>query len=176
MAFFKKNTKKADNKDVKVEHKPKNNEVTTEKKQSMKELYSGNNTVKTVKKSKKIKKIEKSEVAVKKDVEKVEKIALKKKDKYGSAFRVLVRPLITEKISNLSELNKYAFEVYLDANKIEIAKAINEVYGVMPTKVNIIRMKGKVVRVGKIKGRRKKWKKAIITLSKGENINIYEGI
>jgi len=99
-----------------------------------------------------------------------------KAGKAGNAYRVLVRPLITEKVAKLSAQNKYAFEIFNKTNKIEVAKAIKEVYGVKPTAVNIVSVKGKRVRSGKVSGRRKDWKKAIVTLSKGQEIKVYEGV
>jgi large subunit ribosomal protein L23 len=94
----------------------------------------------------------------------------------GFAYRTLVKPLITEKAANLSSEGKYAFEVEGKANKIEIANAINEVYGIKPTSVNIVNVNGKKVRQGRTLGKRKDWKKAIVTLPKGNTINIYEGV
>ncbi len=94
----------------------------------------------------------------------------------SSAFRVLLRPLVTEKGSHLGVLNKYLFEVDYNTNKIEVAKAIEAAYGVKPTKVNIIKLAGKVMRRGRTVGRRKNWKKAIVTLPEGKTIQIYEGI
>lgn len=90
--------------------------------------------------------------------------------------RLLVKPLVTEKATNLSAENKYVFVVKNKANKIEVAKAIESVYGVKPLEVNIINMKGKQVSRGRIRGQRKDWKKAIVTLAKGETITIYEGV
>ena len=98
------------------------------------------------------------------------------KRKYGNAHRILVKPLVTEKASVMGPLNKYFFEVARDANKIETAKAIQDVYGVKPVSINIIRMRGKSVRHGRTMGKRKDWKKAIVTLRKGESIKIYEGV
>ena len=100
----------------------------------------------------------------------------KKETKAGNAYRVLVRPLITEKATHQGVENKYIFEVALKANKIEVAKAIKEVYGVKPLAVNIIRNLGKNVRYGRMTGKRKDWKKAIVTLSQGETIKVYEGV
>jgi large subunit ribosomal protein L23 len=94
----------------------------------------------------------------------------------GQAYRVLIKPMITEKATNLSAVNQYIFMVANDANKIEVAKAINEVYGVKPVSVNIVSVKGKKVSRGRITGKRKDFKKAIITLKKGETISIYEGV
>lgn len=112
--------------------------------------------------------------------EKVKKASKSKKataaSRYDGAFRVLVKPLVTEKATELSAHNKYAFVISSEANKIEVAKAIQVVYGVKAVAVNIISMKGKVVTRGRIKGKRKDWKKAIVTLKKGETIKIYEGV
>jgi large subunit ribosomal protein L23 len=96
--------------------------------------------------------------------------------RFDGAFRVLVKPLVTEKATDLSAHNKYVFVITKSANKIEVAKAVYAVYGVKPIGVNIISMKGKVVTHGRIKGRRKDWKKAIVTLKKGDSIKIYEGV
>jgi large subunit ribosomal protein L23 len=96
--------------------------------------------------------------------------------KFSGAHRVLVQPLITEKAANFGVLNKYAFIVADNANKIEVAKAVKAVYGFKPVAVNIVRVKGKAVTHGRIKGRRSDVKKAIVTLKKGETIQIYEGV
>lgn len=95
---------------------------------------------------------------------------------YGNAHRVLVKPLVTEKAANLGSDDKYVFAVSRSANKIEIMKAIKEVYGIKPISVNIIKVRGKRVRYGRTFGQRKDWKKAIITLPSGKSINIYEGV
>ena len=96
--------------------------------------------------------------------------------KFDGAHRVLVRPLITEKAANFGVLNKYAFVVTENSNKVEIAKAVQAVYGVKPVSVNIVCVKGKAVARGRIKGRRSDLKKAIVTLKKGDTIQIYEGV
>jgi len=95
---------------------------------------------------------------------------------YGNAYKILVKPLVTEKVSNLGTLNKYVFAVAKNANKIEVAKAITEIYGVKPLGVNVMRMEGKQARYGRIGGKRKDWKKAIITLPEGQTIKVYEGV
>lgn len=94
----------------------------------------------------------------------------KKSKAAGSAPVVLIRPIITEKASELEKSNKYLFEV--SSNKIEIKKAIKELYGVQPIKVNIQKVPGKMVRYGRSQGRTKNWKKAIITLKPGEKIEL----
>jgi large subunit ribosomal protein L23 len=142
----------------------------TEEKKSMKDLYG--TTDKTEKKVA-------APVAAKSSEDKAEeKIATVKKDSAApsAAYRVLIRPLLTEKGSHLGAENKYLFEVDYNTNKIEVAKAIETVYGVKPTKVNIIKLAGKVMRRGRTTGHRKNWKKAIVTLPKGKTIQIYEGI
>jgi len=96
--------------------------------------------------------------------------------KYGQAYRVLIKPLVTEKAASLGTHNKYIFAVSLKTNKIEIAKAIEEVYGIKPVSVNIINSQGKIVRRGKVLGKRKDWKKAIVALPEGKTIKIYEGV
>lgn len=96
--------------------------------------------------------------------------------KTGMAYRILVKPLISEKAAALGGENKYVFLVNTDANKISVKKAIEEVYNVKPIAVNIINMEGKVVRRGRVSGQRKDYKKAIITLKKGDSITVYEGV
>jgi large subunit ribosomal protein L23 len=88
------------------------------------------------------------------------------------AHQVLIKPIITEKATALEAQNKYVFEVAPSANKIEIKKAIKELYNIEPLKIRIIKVKGKFVRYGKARGRTKNWKKAIITLKKGEKIEL----
>lgn len=100
----------------------------------------------------------------------------KKGSKSSLAYRVLVKPLVTEKAANLGSLNQYAFIISNSANKIDVAKAISEVYGVQPIKVNIIKVKGKVINRGRVTGKRKDFKKALVTLKKGDSISIYEGV
>lgn len=99
-----------------------------------------------------------------------------KKSIFGDAYKIIMKPLVTEKVSGLGALNKYVFAVAKNTNKIEVAKAIKEIYGIKPVGVNIVRMSGKKARYGRVSGRRKDWKKAIITLPKGETIKVYEGV
>lgn len=92
------------------------------------------------------------------------------------AYRVLVKPLLTEKSSALGMNNQYVFAVARRANKIEIKKAIRSLYGVEPIAVNIMSRKGKYTRYGRTEGYTKNWKKAIVTLREGDKIEIYEGV
>ena len=115
----------------------------------------------------------------KKAVKKSEpKKAVAKKDvqKAGDAHRFLLRPIISEKATVGASDGKYTFEVSMDANKVAIKKAIQEVYGVMPVDVNIMNKRGKNVRFGRKFGRTKNIKKAVVTLKKGDSIKLYEGI
>ena len=93
-----------------------------------------------------------------------------------NAYRHLIRPLITEKATHLGAENKYVFVVEPSINKIMVKKAIEAVYGVKATKVNLINQDGKRVIRGRIKGQRKDWKKAIVTLAKGDTIQVYAGV
>lgn len=86
------------------------------------------------------------------------------------AHKILIKPIITEKATGLETFNKYTFEAFRSANKIEIKKAVKELYNVEPIDVRIVVVKGKDVRYGRVSGRTKKWKKAIITLKKGQKI------
>jgi len=88
--------------------------------------------------------------------------------------KILIKPLITEKATNLAVENKYVFVVARKANKIEVKKVIEGLYGVQVPKINIIKTKGKKLRYGRTEGRTKKTKKAIITLKPGEKIDIFE--
>lgn len=94
----------------------------------------------------------------------------------SQTFRVLKQPRVTEKGTILQALNQYIFEVNLKANKNEVKKAIEELYGVKVVKVNIINFMGKQRRYGRIQGRTRAWKKAIITLRQGDTIKLFEGV
>lgn len=91
---------------------------------------------------------------------------------------VLIRPLITEKMTGISEkhVNKFGFVVTVDANKIEIAKAVKAKFNVDVVSVNTIRHKGKTktqfTKKGRFSGKTPKSKKAIITLKEGQTIDI----
>ena len=98
------------------------------------------------------------------------KVAKPKKEDTGEAWRVLSKPLYTEKVTALGIFNQYAFIVAPETNKIEVRKAIKKVYGFDPIKVNITNVRGKEVRYGRTEGRTKKWKKAIVTLAEGQKI------
>jgi len=86
------------------------------------------------------------------------------------AFSVLKEPIISEKATRLEEQNKYVFSVFPGANKVNIKRAIEEIYKVRVEKINIIKIPGKKRRIGRIEGEKPGYKKAIVTLRKGEKI------
>ncbi len=99
-----------------------------------------------------------------------------KAKKYHPASHWLVKPLVTEKITYLQSDGQYGFEVLPSANKQEIKKAIEAIYGVNVIKVRMINCAGKQVRYGRMSGQRKDRKKAIITLKKGERIEVHKNV
>lgn len=92
-------------------------------------------------------------------------------------YQIVKRPLITEKGNIQKEsLNKYLFEVDKRANKIQIKEAVEKLFSVSVNDVRTVIVPGKFKRVGKRVGRRPNWKKAIVTLKEGFNIDFFEGI
>jgi large subunit ribosomal protein L23 len=93
------------------------------------------------------------------------------------SFDIIVKPLLTEKSNQLREtLNQVAFKVRKDANKIEIKKAVEDALKVKVASVNVMRVQGKIKRLGKFEGKTSDWKKAIVTLKPGEKISLFEGL
>ena len=88
---------------------------------------------------------------------------------------ILVRPLITERTTQLMAEGKYVFVVAKAANKIEIAKAVSEIFKVKVAKVNTVNVIGKTKRMGRTQGKRPDYKKAIVKLAPGETIEFFEG-
>lgn len=86
---------------------------------------------------------------------------------------VLIRPIVSEKATQLAGQRKYTFAVAKAANAVEIRKAIRALYGVEPTSVNVLNVRGKDVMFGRVRGRTTRWKKAIVTLGPGEKIDVY---
>ena len=96
-------------------------------------------------------------------------------------MNVIIKPIITEKMTQMGEkLNRYGFIVDKNANKLQIKKAIKDIYGVDVTDVNTMLFAGKkksrFSKSGVISGRSQNFKKAIITLAKGETIDFYSNI
>ena len=107
-----------------------------------------------------------------------------------AAQSIIKRPLLTEKSARLrqtggaaeapAEGEAYAqqlvFEVAKDANKIEIRNAIQSLFKVTVTQVRTVVVRGKVKRVGRFSGQRPGWKKAVVTLKAGDNIEFFQGV
>ncbi len=91
-------------------------------------------------------------------------------------YDVIRKPVLTERAGILSEAKdgkqQYVFNVAINANKIEIAQAIESIYNVKVKSVNTIRVKGKAKRQGHSEGHRADWKKAFVVLADGQKINI----
>jgi len=91
-------------------------------------------------------------------------------------YDIVLRPIVTEKSSLAKETsNQYAFEVARDANKIEIAKAVERLFKVKVLAVRVINMEGKKRRLGKHSGKRPDWRKAIVKIGPKDKISFFEG-
>ena len=93
-----------------------------------------------------------------------------------SAHEILVRPIISEKNTMLNERGQYVFEVSKRANKIMIRRAVEELFGVNVTSVNVMHVAGKRRRTGRTIGVTRSWKKAIVTLREGQRIELFQGV
>lgn len=90
---------------------------------------------------------------------------------------VIVRPLVTEKSTDkLEREGAYSFVVAKDANKVEIAQAVETLFNVKVSGVRTMQYRGKERRMGRYVGRRAAWKKAVVTLREGDSIEIFEGV
>jgi large subunit ribosomal protein L23 len=94
----------------------------------------------------------------------------------GKKFDLLLAPMITEKSTRGSEYNQITFRVPLNATKPEIRLAVEKLFKVKVTAVNTIRQYGKVKRFRGVLGKRDDFKKAIVTLAEGQNIDITSGL
>ena len=91
--------------------------------------------------------------------------------------KIIRMPLVSEKSTNLrAAQNKYVFEVDRKANKLQIKKAVEELFKVKVEDVTTMRMHGRPKRLGRFEGRRPDWKKAIVKLKKGETIELFETV
>jgi large subunit ribosomal protein L23 len=88
-------------------------------------------------------------------------------------YLVIKRPIVTEKTTKLVEMNKYTFEVDRNANKIEIAQAVEQLFDVKVKSVNVINELAKTKRVGKYTGLKPAVSKAIVTLAEGFKIDVF---
>ena len=91
------------------------------------------------------------------------------------ARQIVIRPIISEKSYAMIEHNRYTFEVAKEAKKPEIATAVEEIFNVTVTDVNTMRVNGKPRRVRYNKGLTRSWKKAVVTLKEGDQIEFFEG-
>ena len=87
----------------------------------------------------------------------------------NSAFDVIIAPVVTEKCNALMQEKKYTFKVNPKAGRIEIARAVEELFKVKVAKVNVMNYQGKAKRAGRTMkmGRRADWKRAVVTLAEG---------
>ena len=91
--------------------------------------------------------------------------------------RVLIRPLLTEKVTGLREShNTVAFVVDAKANRIEVRRAVEQLLKVKVERVNIMNVMGKMKRLGRFAGKKSDWKKALVTLKEGEKLELYETV
>ena len=95
-----------------------------------------------------------------------------------NAYDIIRRPVITEQSMADTEMKKYVFEVAKSATKIDIAKAVEEIFGVKVSKVNTLNVTGKMKRTGRFPaGRQASWKKAVVTLTAdSKTIEFFEGM
>ena len=92
-------------------------------------------------------------------------------------YDIIRKPLITEKTTIQKEVaNQVTFEVDRRANRVEIRRAIEQLFNVRVSQVRTMQIKGKHKRRGRIIGKRRDWKKAIVTLMPGERIDFFEGV
>jgi large subunit ribosomal protein L23 len=89
----------------------------------------------------------------------------------GDAWRILVRPIVTERYSGQGK--DYAFEVNPKANKLEIRKALKDAFGVTALSVRVMNVLGKAVRTNSGYSHRANWRKAIVSLKKGESLDLF---
>ncbi len=94
---------------------------------------------------------------------------------------IIIKPVVTEKMTGLGEkLKRFGFIVQKNANKLQIKKAVEDIYGVEVTEVNTMNYAGKnksrFTKTGMVKGRANSYKKAIVTLADGETIDFYSNI
>ena len=100
------------------------------------------------------------------------KVPKKEKRAFSEAYRILSSPHITEKATDLTKANQYVFRVSPRANKLEIKRAVESVYGIDVISVRVIRVPAKRRRLGKITGWKEGYKKAVVKIKEGQKIEI----
>lgn len=108
---------------------------------------------------------------IKKPSEVIAPIAKKEKE-FLDTYKILKIPHVTEKATDLTKINQYIFKVWPRANKFEIKKAIESLYGVKVIGVKIINIPKKKRRLGKVSGWRQGYKKAIVKIKEGQKIEV----
>ena len=94
-----------------------------------------------------------------------------------TAHDIIIKPIVSEKSMDQLADRKYTFKVASDANKIEIKKAVEEIFGVKVEKITTVNVLGKIKRMGATSGKRADWKKAIVTLTEdSKGIEFFEGM
>jgi len=163
-----------------------NNWLNKKKKDQLKTTGEKPKTSASVKKEEAKKPVKAKEI--KQEVSPFEASPFKEKDKEQSevkksktakndaSYKVLVKPLVTEKSAIAESGNKYSFVVAMWANKFQVKKAVEDIYGVKPENVNIMNVDGRRVRFGRTLGRRSDYKKAVVTLPQGKSIDIHTGV
>ncbi|MFH1509328.1 MAG: 50S ribosomal protein L23 [bacterium] len=161
MGLFNRKKKEEEEKEVtkndKVKDAPKKAETVSEKKDSS----TGSGQVNKEKAKPKKKTVVKRKVSKKDD---------------NRAYKILIKPVISEKASVIQEENKYAFIVNKDSNRRQIANAVEDLYGVQVVQVRIVNVKGKMRRYGRSKGFTSRYKKAYVKLIAGDKLDLVEGV
>ena len=94
-----------------------------------------------------------------------------------TAHDIIIRPIVTEKTMDGVQAKKYTFEVAKNATKIDVARAVEELFGVEVSKVNTLHVRGKFRRQGRNEGYTREWKKAVVTLTEGsKTIEFFESM
>ncbi|MBI1984760.1 MAG: 50S ribosomal protein L23 [Candidatus Wildermuthbacteria bacterium] len=115
------------------------------------------------------KKIESPKAEQKKEALKQVSVSRKGVD---SSFRVFMNSVITEKASNLAAMNTYTFKVYPGTSKGAVKKAVKDLYGVDAVKVNMVNIHSKEIRVGKTRGIKQGFRKAVVKVKEGQKIEM----
>lgn len=93
-----------------------------------------------------------------------------------AAQHILVRPLVSEKSAVMESRGIYTFVVARTATKNSVRQAVHDLYGIRPIDVRIVNVQGKMSRAARTMGKRSDWKKAMVTLPKGNTIQVHEGV
>ena len=144
-------------------------------KKNKEQLSKTGNQAKSVEVAKEAKQSKEVKAHTHKENKKEPELKVKLSD-HSIAFKVLLKPLVTEKSAIAESGNKYSFMVAKSANKNQIKTAIEEIYSVKPSRVNVTNIEGRRVRFGRAMGRRSDYKKAIATLPKDKTIDIHTGV